>query len=288
MTAAGLPSPSSMLSCHPRSPHTNAGSQTLSGYTISALPPPMEMASRSEIRSSYSHPPQSLKFEGNSSVPRPRENMVHKLINTPMASESKPGPSEIASMSSPRNRSQDCGYPYHYSSNYHASPPSATRPPESAPSSTDAVSGLQYQDARQCFDACTSADLNKRKRRGNLPKETTEKLRAWFLTHLEHPYPTEDEKQDLMQQTGLQMNQISNWFINARRRQLPTMINNARVEVDAATSRSLAGHHMQLPMLTSAEYVSETPEYSRRREDRFPLGDNEAYGYEDGMYTSLT
>lgn len=44
-----------------------------------------------------------------------------------------------------------------------------------------------------------------RKRRGNLPKETTDKLRAWFLAHIQHPYPTEDEKQDLMRQTGLQM-----------------------------------------------------------------------------------
>ncbi|KAG6294829.1 hypothetical protein E4U09_002454 [Claviceps aff. purpurea] len=276
-----------MSKCHPRSPHTNAGSQTLSGYTISALPPPMVMASRSEIRSSYSHPPPSLKFEGGISVSRPRETMVHELIKTPMvASESKHEPSGIANMPSPpRNRSQDYGYPYHYSSNFHASPPSASRPPESAPSSTDAVSVLQYQDARQSSETCTSADLNKRKRRGNLPKETTEKLRAWFLTHLEHPYPTEDEKQDLMQQTGLQMNQISNWFINARRRQLPTMINNARVEADAATSRSLTSHHMHLPMLASAEYVSE---YGGRREDRFPFSDSEAYGYEDGMYTSLT
>jgi len=48
-----------------------------------------------------------------------------------------------------------------------------------------------------------------------------------------HPYPTEDEKQELMRQTGLQMNQISNWFINARRRQLPELINQARAEYDA-------------------------------------------------------
>ena len=50
-------------------------------------------------------------------------------------------------------------------------------------------------------------DVNnkQRKRRGNLPKETTDKLRAWFLSHLSHPYPTEDEKQKMMQQTGLQM-----------------------------------------------------------------------------------
>jgi hypothetical protein len=98
------------------------------------------------------------------------------------------------------------------------------------------------------------SDGKQRKRRGNLPKETTDKLRAWFVAHLQHPYPTEDEKQELMRQTGLQMSkcfskiyvyiqltlcldQISNWFINARRRQLPAMINNARAESDARSSR---------------------------------------------------
>lgn len=50
-------------------------------------------------------------------------------------------------------------------------------------------------------------DSNQRKRRGNLPKETTDKLRAWFTEHLHHPYPSEDEKQDLMHQTGLQMSE---------------------------------------------------------------------------------
>jgi hypothetical protein len=48
-------------------------------------------------------------------------------------------------------------------------------------------------------------DSKQRKRRGNLPKETTDKLRTWFVAHLQHPYPTEDEKQDLMRQTGLQI-----------------------------------------------------------------------------------
>jgi hypothetical protein len=51
-------------------------------------------------------------------------------------------------------------------------------------------------------------DSKQRKRRGNLPKETTDKLRAWFVAHLQHPYPTEDEKQELMRKTGLQMSKF--------------------------------------------------------------------------------
>jgi hypothetical protein len=55
----------------------------------------------------------------------------------------------------------------------------------------------------------SEGDNKQRKRRGNLPKETTDKLRAWFVAHLQHPYPTEDEKQELMRQTGLQMSEYS-------------------------------------------------------------------------------
>ena len=53
------------------------------------------------------------------------------------------------------------------------------------------------------------AQTRQRKRRGNLPKETTDKLRSWFLSHLTHPYPTEEEKQELMKKTGLQMSMCS-------------------------------------------------------------------------------
>ncbi|KAJ8068046.1 hypothetical protein OCU04_003622 [Sclerotinia nivalis] len=83
-------------------------------------------------------------------------------------------------------------------------------------------------------------DSKPRKRRGNLPKPTTDILTAWFINHLEHPYPNEEEKQLLMRQTGLQLNQISNWFINARRRKLPALQNSARAE-NAARS-----HHNRM------------------------------------------
>ncbi|KAI5781197.1 homeobox KN domain-containing protein [Geopyxis carbonaria] len=62
-----------------------------------------------------------------------------------------------------------------------------------------------------------------KRRRGNLPKHVTDLLRTWLHEHINHPYPTEDEKQMLMAQTGLTIHQISNWFINARRRRVPAM-----------------------------------------------------------------
>lgn len=67
-----------------------------------------------------------------------------------------------------------------------------------------------------------------KKRRGNLPKAATNVLKKWLFDHLFHPYPTEEEKSGLGQQTGLTMNQISNWFINARRRILQPMLESVR------------------------------------------------------------
>ena len=42
------------------------------------------------------------------------------------------------------------------------------------------------------------------RRRGNLPRETTEILRRWYIKHALHPYPTDEEKRELIEQTGLQ------------------------------------------------------------------------------------
>lgn len=83
---------------------------------------------------------------------------------------------------------------------------------------------------------------NGRRRRGNLPKQITDVLRIWLQEHLDHPYPSDEQKQIFIQRTGLTISQvcfhnhsqhlvsrlltcaqISNWFINARRRQLPAM-----------------------------------------------------------------
>lgn len=52
------------------------------------------------------------------------------------------------------------------------------------------------------------ADNRNRKRRGNLPRQITDIFRAWFYEHLDHPYPTEEDKQIFAERTGLTMAQV--------------------------------------------------------------------------------
>ncbi|KAG6903284.1 hypothetical protein C0995_000179 [Termitomyces sp. Mi166 len=69
----------------------------------------------------------------------------------------------------------------------------------------------------QSVPSSTLVDRPQRKR-GKLPKETTDYLKAWLHRHSDHPYPSEEEKKQLCHATGLSMSQVSNWMINARRR----------------------------------------------------------------------
>lgn len=57
------------------------------------------------------------------------------------------------------------------------------------------------------------------KRSSSRMRGQTKALRQWFFAHSDHPYPSEEDKQELVHETGLTRTQIQNWFINARRRQ---------------------------------------------------------------------
>lgn len=48
------------------------------------------------------------------------------------------------------------------------------------------------------------------KRRGNLPKESKDKLKLWLSLHVDHPYPTEEEKKELAAEAGMTMGQVRN------------------------------------------------------------------------------
>jgi len=70
-----------------------------------------------------------------------------------------------------------------------------------------------YGDIR--FQQHVGLDHNafNRKRRGNLPKEATNLLKEWFQQNRQSPYPTEDQKMELCNRTGLSLNQVRGFFV---------------------------------------------------------------------------
>lgn len=78
-------------------------------------------------------------------------------------------------------------------------------------------------------DRESSPSQGKRKTRNNLPKETAYILLTWLSEHLNHPYPNSQEKNQLKMSTGLNHQQLLNWFINARRRKIKMMKEHKRL-----------------------------------------------------------
>lgn len=61
-------------------------------------------------------------------------------------------------------------------------------------------------------------EIMRKRRAGKLPGDTTSVLKNWWQQHSKWPYPTEEDKAKLVEETGLQLKQINNWFINQRKR----------------------------------------------------------------------
>lgn len=270
---APRPAPEAWGSSSRTSPYLPSG-----GFSSMRSPATLEVRERVDTRPTLPSLPR-MEFERNAApMHRVRSHSGDEYMQDSMRPRIFHGtaPSAVEAPPPPY-RAPGYGYSYHNNRMQSHSVGSIHHPMERASFSSGPYGHPQFHHDNfmrmSDFGMGMNGDNKQRKRRGNLPKETTDKLRAWFVAHLHHPYPTEDEKQDLMRQTGLQMNQISNWFINARRRQLPTMINNARAESDAMSGRSSDGK--VLPSTERNEYDHDA------KRDSVPLSDGEASNYDD-------
>ncbi|KXH67664.1 hypothetical protein CSAL01_03587 [Colletotrichum salicis] len=102
----------------------------------------------------------------------------------------------------------------------------------------DAVDGIHFDDGRISASSSVSGGVPLfEERDGNEPIQDVPNatasvtkvgsrftsanirvLKTWFDNHERHPYPTPDQAERLLKQTGLSKQQLTNWFANTRRR----------------------------------------------------------------------
>lgn len=142
----------------------------------------------------------------------PQQNQQHHQYQPQAQPQPQPQPYNFTFF--PPQQSQHL---FHYN-NYTAAaaPPPITRTLSYAPYNQD-----QMLFQHQLLSSPTTTTT--KRTRNNLPKEVTYVLLRWLRDHVNHPYPSACEKNQLMMATGLNQQQLSNWFINARRRKLKAL-----------------------------------------------------------------
>jgi hypothetical protein len=84
------------------------------------------------------------------------------------------------------------------------------------------------KEARDAVTTAAAADLRRAninvdhnsKKKTALSAHMVEYPKNWMMSpeHVDHPYPTEDEKLRIMSETGIVLKQLTNWFVNNRKR----------------------------------------------------------------------
>ena len=86
----------------------------------------------------------------------------------------------------------------------------------------DIIGNQENQSSRS--SSCNSSCNNYRG--GPYPEWVTKILEDWLQEHIDYPYPSDAEKQELSSRTGLSKIQVSNWFMNVRKRRNLSKKNN--------------------------------------------------------------
>lgn len=104
---------------------------------------------------------------------------------------------------------------------------------------------------------CKSKSGRGSKKTSSLPTETVEYLKAWMMSpeHIAHPYPTEQEKAQIMIDTGIELKQLTNWFVNNRKRYWKPRV-EARIQQQAhAAAVAVTAHAAVVAAAANASQV---------------------------------
>mmetsp|Transcript_28620 Transcript_28620/g.52240 ORF Transcript_28620/g.52240 Transcript_28620/m.52240 type:complete len:675 (-) Transcript_28620:803-2827(-) len=87
-------------------------------------------------------------------------------------------------------------------------------------SSSTGGGGSSSSHAASATAATKRSHAAQSKKKTALSSFAVEYLKSWMMSpdHIEHPYPTEDEKAKIMKETGIELKQLTNWFVNNRKR----------------------------------------------------------------------
>jgi hypothetical protein len=101
--------------------------------------------------------------------------------------------------------------------------------------------------------ASATKKSNAKRKSASLPSETVEYLKAWMMSpeHIAHPYPTEQEKVDIMKDTKIELKQLTNWFVNNRKRYWKPRV-EARLQQQAQAAQAAVQAHAAVVAAVSA------------------------------------
>lgn len=185
-----------------------------SAYPHSALSPYSETESWNSSPPSGIVRPSSTPGQLSSPPIKYDDSLRHSSFSAPTSQAQMYGSARISGQHDRRSKGDSWSFPspdFVLPSNNPQYSPSMTPSAPSIAASNSPSRALQPTSSSQLVD-------RPQRKRGKLPKETTDYLKAWLHRHSDHPYPSEDEKKQLCHATGLSMSQVSNWMINARRR----------------------------------------------------------------------
>ncbi|KAL7544790.1 hypothetical protein ACHAWF_008150 [Thalassiosira exigua] len=95
------------------------------------------------------------------------------------------------------------------------------------------------------------------RKKNALSTSAVEYLKEWMMhpDHIEHPYPTEDEKRRILRETGIELKQLTNWFVNNRKRYWKPKVEELRRKCERESGGALS-----LQDMAAADQVGHTGE----------------------------